>query len=335
MMLTEAYRPTNFAKFVGNQDIVREIMAMVKKGDFPHLLFSGIAGVGKTTMAYIIVKRTFGKIWRSKCLELNASDDNSINTIRSTVKQYAATSGSANSITGRSGPNFRVIILDEADHLTTQAQAALRRIMEKYSKYCKFILICNYKHKIIPAIQSRCSVFDFTPIPAKSIYLKLQEICAQEGIDVEDSVLKKIAEESNGDLRSAINNYLERFRNARKRVTDDDFNKTKKRLSPSLAASIIRNALNGHFRKARWRLLTAIERGINLRQVLLEITNQVVEMKLKNGQSYPDWIQAAICKAALDCDYYITQGCYPHIVIAGIVAKIAEIGQIAKERLQK
>ena len=150
----EEYRPKDFEELRGQDEIVRRIKSFVENKNIPHLLFTGPAGVGKTSLILIIAKKLFGEHWRENFLELNASNDRGIDVVRNTIKDFARTKSIGD-------VPFKIIYLDECDSLTRDAQQALRRTMENYSKTCRFCLSCNYSSKIIDPIQSRCSIFRF------------------------------------------------------------------------------------------------------------------------------------------------------------------------------
>ena len=145
---TEKYRPTIFSEIVGQDEIIKRVQSLTNTLNIPHLLFAGPAGIGKSTLALVIVKELFKADWKENYLELNASDERGINVVREKVKSFARTKSLGNI-------PFKVIFLDEADALTPEAQQALRRTMENYSANCRFILSCNYSSKIIDPIQSR------------------------------------------------------------------------------------------------------------------------------------------------------------------------------------
>src|SRR3989338_4757426 len=159
---TEKYRPSKFEEVVGQHEIIKRIKSLVLAMNIPHLLFAGPAGVGKSTLALIVVRELFGPSWKENYLELNASDERGIDVIRQKVKDFARTKAISN-------VPFKVIFLDEADALTNEAQNALRRTMENFTGTCRFILSCNYSSKIIDPIQSRCVVFRFKLLEKKDI----------------------------------------------------------------------------------------------------------------------------------------------------------------------
>src|SRR5438876_654706 len=153
----EKYRPKSLDEVVGQEEIVERLQAYAKTGNLPHLLFAGPAGTGKTTCAIALARDMFGENWRQNYFELNSSDERGIDTVRTKVKEIAR-------LAPFGGTNFKIIFLDEADNLTADAQAALRRTMETYSKTSRFILSANYSSRLIEPIQSRTAVFRFRPL---------------------------------------------------------------------------------------------------------------------------------------------------------------------------
>ena len=158
----EKYRPLRLADIVGQDEIIERLESYVRSGNLPHLLFTGSAGVGKTTAAVSLAREFFGESWHMNFRELNASDERGIDVVRNQIKQFARTSPLG-------GATFKILFLDEADALTTDAQAALRRTMESYAQTCRFILSCNYSSKIIDPIQSRCAIYRFKPLGRAAI----------------------------------------------------------------------------------------------------------------------------------------------------------------------
>jgi len=195
---TEKYRPQSFEEVKGQKDIVSKVKAFVESGSMPHLLFSGPAGVGKTTLSLVIAKQLFGENWRQNTLELNASDERGIDVVRVKVKDFARTRAIGD-------VPFKLIYLDESDALTKEAQQALRRTMENYTKTCRFILSCNYSSKIIDPIQSRCAVFRFKPLSADEINEVITRVSAEEELTVSDEAKTALFEVCEGDCRRLEN----------------------------------------------------------------------------------------------------------------------------------
>lgn len=193
----ERYRPSTVSEIKGQKAVVERLNAYSNNKTFPHLLFAGPPGTGKTTAALALTRDVFGSNFRRNLLEMNASDERKLESIRTKVKQFARTAPSP-------GTTFKVIFLDEADALTPDAQGALRRIMEQNSETCRFILSCNYSSKIIEPIQSRCAVFRFRPLDEEQILERISIVANNEGIKIENQAADAIAKVSLGDLRKAI-----------------------------------------------------------------------------------------------------------------------------------
>ncbi|MDI6719464.1 MAG: replication factor C small subunit [Methanomicrobiales archaeon] len=194
----EKYRPTTLSEIVGQEEIVERLTSYVRNGSMPHLLFTGSAGVGKTTAAIALARDFFGENWHTNFRELNASDERGIDVVRNQIKQFARTAPLG-------GATFKILFLDEADALTPDAQAALRRTMENYAATCRFILSCNYSSKIIDPIQSRCAIYRFRPLPREAVEEELKRIAAIEGLTVTDAAMNAIVYIAQGDMRKAIN----------------------------------------------------------------------------------------------------------------------------------
>lgn len=195
---SEKYRPKTLKEVIGQKMIIKRLIAFTKSEAMPHLLFAGPAGVGKTTCALALANDIFKDEKNSNFLELNASDERGIETIRNKVKDFARTKSVGNA-------SFKVIFLGESDALTKDAQQALRRTMEKYSSSCRFILDCNYPSKIIDPIQSRCIIFKFKNLTKEDVFTYLNNICKNENIKINEEAISEIYNVSNGDLRKATN----------------------------------------------------------------------------------------------------------------------------------
>ena len=196
-MWVEKHRPKSVGDIRGQAAVVNRLEVYAESGTFPHMLFAGPPGTGKTTAALALTRDVFTDTYRENTLEMNASDERGLESIRTKVKQFARSAPLG-------GATFKVIFLDEADALTPDAQGALRRIMEQYSGTCRFILSCNYSSKIIEPIQSRCAVFRFRPIASDQVAEEVREIAAAEGIELDDDACDAIVHVSLGDLRKAI-----------------------------------------------------------------------------------------------------------------------------------
>src|ERR687884_302352 len=202
LMWSEKYRPKKLKEVVNQREIINGISNLIKSPDIPHMLFSGPAGVGKTTTALCIAMEVLGEEWRKNTLELNASDERGIKMVRERVKEFAA---SIKLVSDKDFGKPKIIILDEADEMTSEAQTALRRIIEDSAKTTRFIIICNYLSQIIEPIQSRCVVFRFTRLPKEVVIDHLRMICERQKVKYEEGALAQIYETTGGDLRQSIN----------------------------------------------------------------------------------------------------------------------------------
>jgi len=215
-MWTESYRPQHLDDIVGQDHITRRLRYMVERvhanendGAFPHLMFAGPAGTGKTSTAIALMRTLFGDDWQSNFMELNASDERSISVIRTKVKDFSSRGVIGSYAVGDREIQipFNVVFLDEADHLTPDAQAALRRVMEKYAKQTRFILSCNYPHRIISPLRDRCAFSSarFRPISEEVISTAIARVVASEGLKVGPEALTALARLSDGSMRASLN----------------------------------------------------------------------------------------------------------------------------------
>ncbi|KAK3396865.1 P-loop containing nucleoside triphosphate hydrolase protein [Sordaria brevicollis] len=205
----EKYRPVSLADVSGHQDILATINKFVDSNRLPHLLLYGPPGTGKTSTILALARRIYGAAnMRQMVLELNASDDRGIDVVREQIKTFASTKqiftlGSAASRSGLAG--FKLIILDEADAMTSTAQMALRRIMEKYTANTRFCIIANYSHKLSPALLSRCTRFRFSPLKEKDIRVLVDKVIEEENVKIMPDATDALVKLSKGDMRRALN----------------------------------------------------------------------------------------------------------------------------------
>jgi replication factor C small subunit len=187
----EKYRPSKLDDYVGNEHLKSKVSGYIENEDVPHLLFFGKAGTGKTTLAKLIVSSI-----ECDFMMINASDENNVETVRNKVKNFASSMGFK---------KYKIIILDEFDYMTPQAQAILRNLMETFSRHCRFILTCNYIEKIIEPIQSRCQTFQITPPTKKDVAIQMSKILKSESVEFDPKDLVPIIDSSYPDIRKIIN----------------------------------------------------------------------------------------------------------------------------------
>ncbi|MCO5580288.1 hypothetical protein L7F22_034154 [Adiantum nelumboides] len=204
----EKYRPRQVKDVVHQEEVVLTLTNTLETGNLPHLLFYGPPGTGKTSTALAISHQLFGpELYKTRVLELNASDDRGINVVRTKIKDFAAVAVGPG-VSGYPCPPFKIIILDEADSMTEDAQNALRRTMETYSKVTRFCFICNYVSRIIEPLASRCAKFRFKPLLDNVLSSRIQFICQEEGLSLDSEALATLNSVSEGDMRRAIT-YLQ------------------------------------------------------------------------------------------------------------------------------
>jgi len=275
---TEKYRPNDFSDIKGQDEIVMKVKAFVEQKNMPHLMFSGPAGSGKTSLALVIAKKLFGESWRQNFLELNASDQRGIDVIRNQVKDFARTRAIGD-------VPFKIIYLDECDALTREAQQALRRTMENYTKTCRFVLSCNWSSKIVDPIQSRCAVFKFKPLKKEDIFAIIEKILKEEDLVINEKAKQALFEVSNGDCRRT-ENILQSCAALGKEVNEETVFSLASVAKPKEINEVLRLALQNNFVQARGKLLDVmLEYGLSgldiIKQIQAEILNLDIDDKKK------------------------------------------------------
>lgn len=269
----EKYRPKKLAEVVGQSETVKRLQSYVRNRNMANCLFSGPAGVGKTSAAVALAHELYGEKFERNFLELNASDDRGIDVVRKTIKDFARTLAFE--------ADFKIIFLDESDALTPDAQQALRRTMEKYTRTARFILNCNYSSRIIEPIQSRCVVFRFTPLNSRDIEKRILDIGKKEKLEIDEAALKAIVYVSQGDMRKAVNVLQASFSGSDK-VTEKAVYIVASQARPMEIKELIKLALKGEFLKARELLDTLMyEHGMSGEDVILQLYRETIAMDEK------------------------------------------------------
>lgn len=271
----EKYRPKKLDDVVGQNDIIERLRAYAKTKSMPHLMFAGPAGTGKTTSAIALARELFGEVWKENFQEMNASDERGISVVRTKIKDYAR-------IAPMGEAGFKIIFLDEADALTPEAQAALRRTMERYTQTCRFILSCNYSSKIIEPIQSRCAVFRFRPLKAEDIKAYLLRIASAENREITEDGVDALVYLAEGDARKATNS-LQVAATMGDKIDSNMIYKTASLARPSEVKKLLTTALGGNFLAARKQLdELLITYGLSGVDVIQQIHRAIVELPISD-----------------------------------------------------
>lgn len=310
----EKYRPRTLDEIVGQDEIVRRLKGYVEKKNIPHMLFSGPPGTGKTATAIALTRDLFGEYWRDNFIEMNASDERGIDVVRHKIKEFART-------TPISAP-FKIIFLDEADALTADAQAALRRTMEMFSKICRFILSCNYVSRIIEPIQSRCAVFRFKAVPKEAMRKRLLEICEKEGVKITDDGIEAILYISAGDFRKAIN-ALQGAAAIGEVIDAEKIFQVTATAQPKEIAEIIETALKGNFIGAREKLARLmLEYGMSGEDVISQFFREIV-----SSNSINEKVKVLLIDRLGEIDFRLTEGANERIQLNAFLAYLSTIGK--------
>ena len=314
---TEKYRPKNLDEVVGQKHVTERLKAYVSSNNMPHLLLTGPAGTGKTTCSLALAKEMFGDEWKGNFIELNASDERGIDVVRGKIKEFARTAPLGKA-------EFKIIFMDEADALTSDAQAALRRTMEKFSKICRFILSCNYSSKIIDPIQSRCAVFRFKPLSREDVSEYLNKIVTNEGIKIDDDAMEALIHVARGDMRRAVNS-LQVAAAQSERIDVDTIYQTTGLANPEEVKKMLETALSGNFIGARDKLdEIMIEFGLSGQDIIKQIHASYFELSIGDSE------KVRLMDKTGEIEFRIIEGSNERIQLEALLAYIVTIGNCIK-----
>jgi replication factor C small subunit len=323
VMWVEKYRPKTLDEVIGLRDITESLKAFMKNPKtMPHLMLAGVPGTGKTTIALAIAHELYGQNWRSFTLELNASDERGIDTVRDRIKDFSRYSRS-----GFGDIPFALVILDECDQMTGPAQTALRRIMETSSRTSRFILICNQSSKIIEPIQSRCAIFRFSRLDKQAMKEHLQCIAKKEKVNLQPDAAERIVEFSEGDLRHAINALQTASVYKEGCFDDKTVSLVIGEASPMQVQKMIRKALYGDFTEARKVMYEIMGNfGFSGNEIIRQIQREIYKMSDLTPEQKAD-----LSSIIGEYDYRLTQGANSDIQLSALLAQFGKFGKNIEE----
>ena len=317
-MWAEKYRPKTLGDIVNQKDIVERLKSFARSRNVPHCIFAGPPGTGKTTAALCLARDLYGDVYREHFMELNASDERGINVVRETVKTFAR-------VKSIGEIPFKIMILDEADNMTADAQQALRRTMERFTGTCRFIMCANYSGKIIEPIQSRCAPFRFTYLPREEHDRCLKAMAEKEKVKLSSEGVDAIFEVCGGDLRRAINT-LQAVASLDKLVDAKTIYSITGRATPADVQRMMKTAIEGDFLGARKQLRDMIQKyGIAGSDIIRQIHTEIFRSDI------PEQWKIRLADVVGEADYRLVEGSDEEIQLSALLARLVEAGsELAK-----
>jgi len=304
----EKYRPKSLKDVINQVHVTDRLKAFVKNKNVPHCLFAGTAGTGKTTCALAMAFDLYGNNWRANVLETNASDERGINVVRHKIKDFSRMKAIGN-------VPYKLVILDEADALTRDAQQALRRTMENFTRTARFILICNYSSRIIDPIQSRAGIFRFKPLSEKDQKKFVDRIVKGEKVKISKSGVDAILTLAEGDLRR-VANLLQASASLKKNITEDVVYEAAARAKPKDVEDMLKLVLKGNFKDARKKLNDMILiQGLAAEDIIKEIHRQIYNLDISEED------KVKLIDKTGEYDFRITEGGSDLIQLEALLAQ--------------
>lgn len=315
----EKYRPKTLSQIVNQESIVSSLRTILSTRSVPHMLFTGPPGVGKTATAHAFANDLFGEryIEDGHFLEINASDERGIDVIREKVKGFARTIPIG-------GIGFKILLLDEADQLTSDAQHAFRRVMEQFSATCRFILAANYANRIIEPIQSRCAVFRFKPIELEQMKLAVERIASNEGLEIQGRAYEALFEVTEGDLRRCIN-LLQTASTYSRRIDENLIFQVAGMAWGGEVRRLLEMAVAGKLENARKQLRTILYvNGASERDLINQIYRELFYL------SIPEKRKLELLSLLGEVDFRVSQGATPELQLMMFLTSLYSASQVSK-----
>lgn len=313
----EEFRPSVLSELRGRDAIVKRLNKCLDEKSISHLLFAGMRGTGKTAAATIVGRELFGNTFGDNFTELNASDERGINVVRNTISNIAGTQPEGDH-------DFRIIFLDEADALTSDAQNSLKRTMEKNTDNCRFILSCNHSSKLIPEIQSRCAIYRFGRLNNKAITETINYIIQHKKLQISSEGIKALLYAADGDMRKAIN-ILQSASLAGEKIVGKTIYEIVGYAQPKFIEEMIDLAFKGKFLESKNKLdILLIDEGFSGGDIVYQVHRTLLNMGLPN-----DLMLAAVYIMG-EVDFRISEGSNDKIQLDYLLSCLAKVGSAYK-----
>ncbi|GAX79199.1 hypothetical protein CEUSTIGMA_g6639.t1 [Chlamydomonas eustigma] len=316
----EKYRPKNVGEVAYQEEVVNTLTKALESANLPHLLLYGPPGTGKTSTALAIARQLYGpELMKTRVLELNASDDRGITVVREKVKSFAASAVGA-AAPGYPCPPYKFLILDEADSMTQDAQNALRRTMETYSKVTRFCFICNYVSRIIEPLASRCAKFRFKPLNEGIMTNRVQYICSKEGIDLGQEAMTTLSQVSGGDLRRAITTLQSAMRLVGSQVDRKAILDVSGQVPPEVVSRLLAACKSPRFQEIQKEVTDAVAEGFAAQQLLIQLQASLIA-----DISIPDLRKASAAEVLAVADKCLVDGADETLQLMSVASQIQKV----------